>query len=919
MSQPPTKRVYVPTHPLRVLIVEHSQPDAELVLQEIKKAGFKVRADLVDSPEDFVQRVRQHNYDVILADYRLPKWTGMDALALLHQEGKVVPFILVTGTLGEDMAVECIKQGITDYVLKDRVARLPVAIRRALEERALAEERARNEQALRQSEESFRLLFANSPLPMWVYDTESLRFLQVNDAAVAHYGYSREEFLRMRITDIRPPDAVFRPLQELEEERPPLNFAGLWRHQLKDGRVVEVEVSLHQVPFAGRDAALVVGQDVTDRRRAEQALRESEIRYRVVAETATDAIITINAESKILFVNAAAARIFGYGRSELLGNELTMLMPKYLRHLHKAGLKGYLATGEKNIHWESTELTGLHKSGQEIPLEVSFGEFTAEGQHAFTGIVRDITERKRAEESLRRSEARYREFIENATYGIYRATLSGTFLEVNPALVHMLGYASKDELLSTDRANEIYLRPEDRQRLLDQFRQRGGIQGAEVEWKRKDGSCITARLSGRTVPAEHGDEQELEVIVEDVTERRAMERHLRQVHKFEAIGQLAGGIAHDFNNVISAILGWADLGQEQTPADSRIHVHFRKIHEQAERAAGLTRQLLAFARRQILESRNINLNDTVADLLGLFEKVIGGGIELKTSTAPGLAGVRADPTQLEQVLMNLCLNARDAMPQGGELRIETQNVEINEEFSRSHAYARAGPYVRLAVSDTGMGMDAATREHIFEPFFTTKEMGKGTGLGLATVFGIVKQHGGFVEVFSEPRRGSTFHVYLPAAGALLQHAEKKEKPAAEPPRGGTETILVAEDHEGVREMARTTLEGLGYRVLLASDGDHALQVFEAHRGDLGLALLDLVMPKASGHQVYAKMAECQPGLPVVFTTGYSTELASLNKLAEAGIAILQKPYSPAQLARRVREALDRARVAHSPAASPRTG
>jgi PAS domain S-box-containing protein len=526
----------------------------------------------------------------------------------------------------------------------------------------------------------------------------------------------------------------------------------------------------------------------------------------------------------------------------------------------------------------------------------------------FIAIKQDVTERKRVEEALRESEARYRELVKNATYGIYRTNLERRFLEVNQALVAMLGYSSEEELLSVNLATDVYRDPTVRAQLLAQATDADRADGVEVEWKRKDGSLVLVRLSARSVKDTRGRVAYFEGIAEDVTERRAFEKQLRQVQKFEAIGQLAGGVAHDFNNVIGAIMGWAELGQEQTPADSRLHTHFKKIKEQADRAAGLTRQLLAFARRQLLEPQNIHLNQTIAELLSLLEKVISKDIELKTVLAPNLGMIRADPTQVEQVLMNLCLNARDAMPRGGQLLIETQNVETDEEYCRSHTYAQPGRYVVLSVTDNGVGMDPVTLEHIFEPFFTTKELGKGTGMGLATVYGVVKQHGGFVQVYSEAGRGSTFHVYFPmqSTAPAEEELKGKEKVAAEPVRGGTETILVAEDHDGVREMARLTLESLGYKVILAEDGEKAVAAFEEHRDRIALAVLDVVMPKLGGQEVYARMRAVKPDVAVLFTTGYSNESAALRALAKKGISVLQKPYVPSLLARKVREVLDRA-------------
>jgi PAS domain S-box-containing protein len=853
---------------------------------------------LVQSPEELTERLLQNHYDIVLADYELPNWSGLDALAQMRQLGLDIPFLLVTGTLGEELMVECLRQGVTDYVLRERLARLPAAVRRALEEKALRENRSRAEQSLRESEAGFRLLFANNPLPMWVYDWESLRFLQVNDAAIAHYGYSREEFLQMCITDIRLPEDVPRLLKELAKEPRAVRFSGPWRHRLKDGRIIDVEIIAHTLDFAGRPAALIVAQDITERKRAEA----ENTRLITAIEQSAEGVMITDTGGRIQYVNPAFTKMTGYSREEVMGRDPRLLKSSQQgRALYEQLWKTILA----GDIWRG-EIINRRKDGSLYTEELGITPVRDERGTVthFIAIKQDVTERRRAEEALRRSEARNRELVENALYGIYRATLLGQLLYANPALVKMLGYDSQEELLSRKLPTEIYRNSADRAQIIERYKQLGRVDGAEVEWTRKDGSIITVRLSGRAVAQEPGGAEEMEVIVEDVTERRAMEKQIHQVRKFEAIGQLAGGIAHDFNNVIGAMLGWAELGMDQAPAESPLRRNFQRIREQAERAAGLTRQLLAFARRHILEPRNINLNHTVADLLSMLERVIGSDVELKVVAAPDLGVVRADPGQLEQVLMNLCLNARDAMPGGGRLMIETQNVEMGEQYTQIPPYVPPGRYVRLSVSDTGVGMDAATRERIFEPFFTTKEPGKGTGLGLATVYGVVRQHGGFVHVDSEPGRGTTFHVFLPASEGPLHEKAKKEIAQTEPVRGGTETLLVAEDHDGVREMARATLEGLGYRLLLARDGDEALQTFLAHRDKIALVLLDVVMPKLDGRGLYAQMRAVKPEISVLFTTGYTVEVAALSALVEKGVPVLQKPYTPAQLGRKVREALD---------------
>jgi CheY-like chemotaxis protein len=364
--------------------------------------------------------------------------------------------------------------------------------------------------------------------------------------------------------------------------------------------------------------------------------------------------------------------------------------------------------------------------------------------------------------------------------------------------------------------------------------------------------------------------------------------------------------------VIGAILGWAELGEERAASgDATLLNYFKKIHLQCDRVTALIRQLLAFARRQILEPRSLSLNRTVRDVMTLLDNVIGKNIEMKTVLADNLLAVRADPTQIEQVLMNLCINSRDAMPNGGCINIETRNSRFSEEDCRRAVGLQQGHFAELRVSDTGIGMDAALRERIFEPFFTTKGTGKGTGLGLATVYGIVKQHNGFILVESEPGQGSTFRIFLPVdetpTEGLLRAPVFDELPV----RGGTETILLADDHDGIREMARSVLTAKGYHVLLAHDGEEAVETFIAHRDRISLVLLDVIMPRRSGPEVFAAIKALDPTVSVIFATGYSNETAALADLVARGVAVLSKPYSPSALCRRVREVLDAAAATSS--------
>jgi signal transduction histidine kinase len=388
---------------------------------------------------------------------------------------------------------------------------------------------------------------------------------------------------------------------------------------------------------------------------------------------------------------------------------------------------------------------------------------------------------------------------------------------------------------------------------------------------------------------------------EERKQRRRLEEQVHQLQRFEAIGRLAGGVAHDFNNVIGAIMGWADIGVHAAEQGSDLQDKFLKIRSQADRASALTRQLLAFARRQTLQPCNTNLNELAKEEINLLRNVIGERIEIQMNLAPDLHIIWADPGQIEQVLMNLCLNARDAMSDGGRLLIETKNVLIGEDYQRVHAYAVPGKYVLLQVTDTGAGMDAKTLTHIFEPFFTTKEMGRGTGLGLATVYGIVKQHKGLIDVDSALGTGTAFRVYLPLGNGP---AELPEKPTVGTLRGGAESILIAEDNDGLREAAREILASLGYRVITAKDGEEAVRAVADQTQAVDLVFMDVVMPKLNGPEAYLQMAALKPGLPVIFTTGYATETNLIPIRTREKAMVLQKPYGSQYLAQKLREKLD---------------
>jgi two-component system, cell cycle sensor histidine kinase and response regulator CckA len=507
-----------------------------------------------------------------------------------------------------------------------------------------------------------------------------------------------------------------------------------------------------------------------------------------------------------------------------------------------------------------------------------------------------------AQEDLRRSEINFRSLVTNAPYGICRCDAAGQVRQANPKLLAMLGYSEIRELIGKQLA-VLYADAQQWFDLADHLRASVPFDGLTAEWKRKDGSSIAVRVSGRAV-SNGGKTKTFELFAEDVTERRALEQQLRQSQKMEAIGRLAGGVAHDFNNLLMVISGYSEFLLDRLGGDATLRGPAQEIARAAERATSLTRQLLAFSRKQMLAPKILDLNEVVSENLKMLNRLIGEDIELIMTPAASLGAVRADVGQIEQVIMNLAVNARDAMPSGGKLTLQTSNVSLDEEHARSNPPFRPGNYVMLALSDTGAGMDSEIQSHIFEPFFTTKGP-KGTGLGLSTVYGIVKQSGGYIWVSSAPGKGTTFKIYLPRVAEAAESTVKMAPVAeAKPAAPGNETILLVEDEINLRYLARQFLEKQGYRVIEAADGAVAIQIAVAHQGVIDLLLTDVIMPGMNGRELAQRISEIRPKVKILYMSGYTENVIGRNGTLDAGIRLLQKPFTLRELNSQVREALD---------------
>lgn len=601
--------------------------------------------------------------------------------------------------------------------------------------------------------------------------------------------------------------------------------------------------------------------------------------FKFTIEMSQEAVFWLEHNGQFSYVNDQACRSLGYTREELLALFLWDVDPDFPRERweqHWANLKT-----DRKI---TIETRHRRKDGHIFPVEVSACQVTFGGEEFHAAFVRDITQRRQAADALSKSELLYRSLFEYVPDGILVADQKSVYLDANPMMCKMLGY-SREELIGL-HASDI-VSPHEVEHIEPALAQiQEELEHSRVwQFRRKDDSIFAAEVRVSSMP-----DGNLLALVRDITERNALEEQLRQAQKMESIGQLAGGIAHDFNNLLLPIIGYSELGMKKlTPAD-KLYSNLQRVHESANRAAGLTRQILAFSRKQVMDMRVLDLNAVIADFQSMLERLIGEDIEIRTYYEPNLCLVEADKGQMEQVLLNFAVNARDAMPSGGKLTIETANVYLDEKYVVKHVGTlQAGQYVMLVVSDTGRGMDAETQSRIFEPFFTTKSLGEGTGLGLSTSYGIVKQHKGNIWVYSEPGKGTSFKVYLPKAESAGQaSAEIIETKTS---FLGTGTILVVEDEENTRKFICETLESYGYRAIEAESPSDALDFLSCAANKVDLLLTDVIMPGLNGRELYRKASAIRTDLKVLYMSGYTDNVIVHHGILEEGVNFLQKPFS----------------------------
>ncbi len=657
---------------------------------------------------------------------------------------------------------------VTISPIKDRFGRVVGASKIARD----ITERKRAEEQVQKAEKQYRLLFEINPNPMWVFESRSLAILEVNEAAVRHYGYSRSEFLSMTIFDIVPAENIPAMRQSVSSRIEGRHAAKKWKHRKKDATLIEVEMTSHEVSFYGRQAILIQAQDITERQLNEESLRQSEERFsKAFRSSPLPITISAKADGRYMDANEAFLRMMGRPWQEMVGH-----------------------TAEELNVWTFPEdrtrmVEGLDRDGRVSALGTVFNSMSS-GERS---------------------------------------------VEVYAELIHLNGVP-----------------------------------------------CVLA-------------------ITNDVTEANRLEEQFRQAQKMEAVGHLAGGVAHDFNNMLSVIIGYCDLARERPSLEEAVR-DISQIKKAAQRAATLTRQLLAFSRQQVLQPRVLNLNDVVKDISQMLLRVIPDDICLAFVPAPSLGSVKADLGQIEQVLMNLVVNARDAMPQGGKIEIETANVALDDAYRTTHQEVKPGPYVLLSFSDTGCGMDPKATSRIFEPFYTTKPPGEGTGLGLSMVYGVIRQSGGYIWVYSEPAQGTTFKIYLPrieGTDAPLPGAASEKTFAR-----GSETVLLVEDQPDLRELTIELLESGGYRVLEAKNGAAAISISKEYGETIHALVTDVVLPEMNGTVLATRIKELRPDVKVLYMSGYAGNPAARLGVLASGSAFIQKPFTKTSLLNDLRGVLD---------------
>ncbi len=752
------------------------------------------------------------------------------------------------------------------------------------------------EQALRESEERFSKSFKNNPAWLSIMHTETNKILEVNDAWTRVMGYTPEEAIGRTPVDLSLYDeaALRKIVEEAKAAGSIPNMEETVENRAGEKRVLLV--SRETIEIGGESFLLAMGLDITDRKKAEAALQESEQRYRAIFNIASVGIKLMDQEGKFFEVNTALSKFLGYTPEEF--HHLTIFDVTHPEDVERSR-KFHNAMVQGKTEGYRLEKRYVQKDGTLVWGDTGVSAIRdADGRYKATvGAIRDVTQHKKSEAARILLEAA----VEQAVETVEITDPRGVIVYVNPAFERTTGHSREEVLGKTSRFLRTVHDDDETTRAMWDSVKKGNIWTGHLINKKKDGTLLEEDVSISPVKDSTGKILNYVAVKRDVTAEVSLQKQLFRAQKLEAIGTLAGGVAHDFNNILQVALGYSELilGNEELAADHRSDL--QKIHEAATRGADLVQRLLTFSRKTEIKPQPLDLNRHITEFRKMIERTIPKMIRIELSLEENLARINADPTQIDQVLMNLAVNARDAMPEGGTLTIETANIDLDEEYVRTQLEAKPGPHVLLMVTDTGQGLDKETLEHVFEPFFTTKSPAEGTGLGLAMVHGIVKLHGGHVKCYSEPGQGAAFKIYLPALVAEEDVVKTTRRPM---PQGGTETILLVDDDEHIRELGSRILSRAGYKVLMAVNGKEALQVYQDYADEIALVILDLIMPVMGGKQCLEALLELNPSIKIAIASGYSADGPTREAIARGVKGFVNKPYHIHQVLDVVRSILD---------------